>query len=255
MKLHHIGKSRATRMMTLFRGLKETSVVAALAVSLTAAIPGVAGATPILKLSVSGPSTPSITIFGVGGIVNYSSAPFGDLTAVAINGYSKPISGTAAHPVMHLNSVDLASASGATVDLLFNDNDFSKISSIATLNSWAGGATVTGLATVRFSTYVDTGNSLLGTSGYTPGTLVATSGTLSGTTFSTYLPGTFGPTPGPYAITMKAHMVLKKNAQISWDHITTVPDPGTILLLGAGMLGLAGANRYKRRKNQSVDQD
>ena len=41
----------------------------------------------------------------------------------------------------------------------------------------------------------------------------------------------------------------------SLDQNITVPDPGTILLLGAGMLGLAGANRYKRRKNQAADQN
>jgi hypothetical protein len=245
-------------MMTLFRGLKKTSVVAALVTSLTAAIPGVAGATPILQLSVSGAPLTTVTTPG-GGIAGFNNGylPFGDLTSVSVAGYSKPISGTAAHPLMHLNSVDLASKGGATVDLLFNDNNFNGINSIATLNSWVGGGSAAGSATVQFSTYVDMGNSLLGTSGYTPGTLVATSGplSLSPGNFSTDLPGTFGPTTGPYAITMKAHMVLSPNAQISWDHFTTVPDPGTVLLLGAGMLGLAGANRRKRRKNQSVDQD
>jgi hypothetical protein len=241
-------------MMTLFRGLKETSVVAALVASLTAAIPGVAGATPILKLSISGLTTP-LQITGSGGYLNYANINLGDLKSVNVTGFSKPFSGTAAHPLMHLNSMDFASKKGATVDLWFNDNNFNAINSIATLDSWAGGGSVTGPATVQFSTYVDTGNTLLGTSGYTSGPLVATSGILSGSAFTAYLPGTFGPTTGPYAITMKAHMVLGKNAQISWDHFTTVPDPGTILLLGAGMLGLAGANRRKRRKNQSVDQD
>ena len=41
----------------------------------------------------------------------------------------------------------------------------------------------------------------------------------------------------------------------SIDQHITVPDPGTILLLGAGMLGLAGANRRKRRKDQAVGRD
>mgnify|MGYP002279792125 CR=1 FL=1 len=41
---------------------------------------------------------------------------------------------------------------------------------------------------------------------------------------------------------------------LSLDQHISVPDPGTILLLGAGMLGLAGASRRKWRKNQSMDQ-
>ncbi len=70
------------------------------------------------------------------------------------------------------------------------------------------------------------------------------SGTVGDVTYARQWDFTLQPAGGP-----------NSSIGFSIDQHITVPDPGTVLLLGAGMLGLAGANRRKRRKNQSVDRD
>jgi hypothetical protein len=94
---------------------------------------------------------------------------------------------------------------------------------------------------VTQQTYLDSTNTLLGTD--TP------LGTLSSSTTPFGLSDVADATlPGPFAITEIFTVTTAGAAQVSLDgSVVYAPEPASLALLGAGMLGLAAFSRRKNR--------
>ena len=146
---------------------------------------------------------------------------------------------TTATPSIDLASVDVSSSAGGTLVVTFSANGFTTFTGAANWLSQFSGNIIFGSATVTQQTYLDSTNTLLGTD--TPlGTL-----TSSATPFglSSVADAT---TSGPFAITEMFTITTPGAASVSLDgSVVDAPEPASLALLGAGMLGLAAFSRRK----------
>jgi hypothetical protein len=148
---------------------------------------------------------------------------------------------TTTTPSIDLASVDVASSAGGTLVVTFSANGFTTPTGAANWLSQFSGNIIFGSATVTQQTYLDTTNTLLGTD--TPlGTLTSsiTPFGLSDVADAT--------TSGPFAITEVFTITTPGPSQLSLDgSVVYAPEPASLALLGAGMLGLAAFSRRKSR--------
>lgn len=225
------------QMVALLAGAMLMMATSAMAVPTTA-----------LEVSATGAGSP-ITIYdgssldlavgpGGGGVVSW----FGDIGNFKFNftgGTTNPAIGSAEVPMMHLNgNAYTPISSGGLFTVKFSSTDFGPMANgltgfISSLNG-AGGVQ-------SLDVYFDASNALFGQA-----THVANLNAIN--TFDTY----YGiPDNNPFSLTMVATIAFGTTGAASFDNtVAPVPEPGTMMLFGIGMLGMAIYG--KRRMNRQV---
>jgi PEP-CTERM motif-containing protein len=157
-------------------------------------------------------------------------------------GITKPAQGTAFIPFMDLNSINLSAGAG-TLQILFSETGFVSNPSVTGFNTDVGGTTQ---GTFSLDSYYDAGNVLFGTAGVLaslgPFPAVAFAGSETNSA-ATGIPDNL------YSLTLGATINHTGSGATSFDaQLTPVPEPGTIVLLGAGLLGLGFYGRRRMQK-------
>jgi hypothetical protein len=145
---------------------------------------------------------------------------------------------------MDLNSVNNSSVA-TTSTLTINFTQFNNLVAFPGMELEFGGTTSN--ATVIYNAFFNNANTLFG------GTLIGSLGPFSG--------GFFGTTSGlmsatsPFSLTQQflitGNGALAGSAFSGNAELNPVPEPGSLLLLGGGLLGLAGLARRRRQKKSA----
>lgn len=209
---------------------------------------GSAWATPTLQLfdgstTVTVADGSALDAVLLSGVVGYNGAVGSGWIVNVATGITKPLSGTAFIPYMDLNSVNLSLTAGS-LHVLFSETGFISNTAVTGFTTAVGGTTA---GTYEVKSFFDVGNTLFAETGALADLGPYPVGAFSGTETNSAATGDIG---NLYSLTLDATITHLANGPktTSFDvEMTPVPEPGTMMLLGAGFLGLAIYG--KRRKN------
>ena len=221
--------------------LARSSLVTALAVGVAAA----ANAIPVLRLTTSSGATATIRdgeagdVNAAAGAVTFVNPLDGQWFVNVTTGLSKPLLGSPNTPELDLNSVNVSSLPGAGwLDIELTDTDFTPTTGatfLAAIGGTTGGA-------VSFKTYFDSSNAEFGK------TTELTNFGGAGPAFSGMATNVLTSVTS-YSLTLLVRITHTGSPTIqtsSFDAVLKVPEPGTLLLLGMGMLAFATVARRAR---------
>jgi len=179
------------------------------------------------------------TIANVGGI-NFTTSAFGYLLVVNTS-QSKPIIGSASVPQLDLTfTATTVAGGGGQIFLYAGDSDFVGAHSF---NLSIGGTNSGGSGTVTGRAWGGTTNNPL-----TFSPLLATTGPLTGSTFSALVPGSYVPTVSPYSLSIGVAINRTTAGTTTGDLNLSVPEPASMTLFGLGLLGTG----FFRRRRQAT---
>jgi len=182
---------------------------------------------------------------GLLGGVTYIGSVGSNWTLNVATGVTKPFQGTALVPYMDLNSVN-SSAGAGSLEILFSETGFVVNPAVSGFTTHVGGTTQ---GTFEVKSFFDTNNVLFGKplTGALADLGPYATGSFAGTEVNS---AAFG-TNQNYSLTLDAIITHAGLGTTSFDaQLTPVPEPGTMMLLGIGMLGMAIYG--KRRMNKEA---
>jgi hypothetical protein len=196
-----------------------------------------AHAIPILRLTTSSGSTEvadgsGLDLNPVAGAVTFAN-PIDSWIVNVTTGLSKPVLGSAGAPELDLNSVNLSSGGAGWLEIELTDTGFTAQTAAQFLSAFGG----TTNGSVSFRTFFDASNIEFGQA--TELTSFSAPGPAFSNVASSYLTSAT-----PYSLTLLVRITHAGGTQVSsFDGTIKIPEPGTLLLLGAGCLGLAVMRR------------
>jgi len=217
----------------------------------------VAGSASALSIRLTEGANQVVVADGGGGDVNPNPGAvtfIGSVGTFNINvstGLSKPAVGNPPIFVeMDLNSVNTSTGAGGTLLIELSDNGFTLNAPGATFGFVASiGGTTEGTLDF-YNTYIDYADGL-----FVQGALITSQGPFVPPPpgFSDTATGTVASDPDLFSLTQVVQMTHPASGQgtrvSSFDaNLRSVPEPGTLLLIGTGLIGLAGLGRRKLRK-------
>ncbi len=196
----------------------------------------------ILTLS-DGETTVQTSDLNTDGAVLYAGS-IGDWFLNITVGVANPIIGDGNTSSLDLSSLNISGSSedGGVLYISLTDTNntvpFGATNYMVEYGGTSGG-------TVAFQSYVDTNNTAFGTE-----TLLYDTGALDGAFSGTGFGGVS--LTGPYSITTVATITHEHGFMASgFNHGVTIPEPGSLALIGIGLLGLAIGVRRSSRKGKS----
>lgn len=183
------------------------------------------------------------------GVVGYNGT-VGDFIVNVATGISNPILGSSLSPLMDLNSINVSyngPAVSNTLKIYLTDTSFSSPATIGGFAAAIGGTTS---GTVKYSTYLDASNNEFAETTLLTSALyngASQGGAFSGLTSSVVDLSTL---VSNYSLTQELEIThAATGGSTSFDAtLQPVPEPGTIVLLGAGLLGLGFFGRRRMQK-------
>jgi hypothetical protein len=159
-----------------------------------------------------------------------------------VTGVTMPKIGGASFPMMDLSALEVNSLGGnGTLSIMFSEVGFGPLAS--GLNGFVTSVsnnTLLGSSTINFNTYYDESNTLFGQASQISSLSLNSNGTASASSF--ILPS------DPFSLTSVINLsVSGMTNMIVSQKIVPAPEPGTLLMLGSGLMGIAFYARRKRK--------